>query len=132
MERINFYENLCKKALGCANSGDLSDDYDILYDFFVNNEETIAKFGFEVFFDPGRQLISFSCQDVDETSQTLLPPDARGLIPIKYLGYGNYSSLRHVASLGLTLKVEITSSYPKIDNPCVRRDDLNFIVRNLC
>ena len=86
MERISFYENLCKKALECANNGDLSADYDILYDFFVDNEETIAKFGFEEFFYPGRQLISFSCQDVDETSQTLLPPDTRGLIPIKYLG----------------------------------------------
>ena len=95
MERINFCENLCKKALECANNGDLSADYDILYDFFVDNEETIAKFGFKEFFDPGRQLISFSCQDVDETSQTLLPPDARGLIPIKCLGDGNclYSSV---------------------------------------
>ena len=44
MERINFYETLYKKALECANSGDLSDDYDILYDFFIGNEETIAKF----------------------------------------------------------------------------------------
>ena len=37
-----------------------------------------------------------------------------------------YSSLRYVALLALTLKVDITSIYPKIDNPCVRRDDLNF------
>ena len=35
-------------------------------------------------------------------------------------------SLRHVASLTLVLKVDITSIYPKIDNPCVCRDDLNF------
>ena len=165
----------------------MSDDYDILYDFFIDNEERIAKFGFEEFFDSERQLISFLSQDVDETSQTLLPPDARGLIPIKCLGDGNclyisvsmlligdnrlttelrlknvgslilnrekfgiakfqnyaaakgfeedvlhqlrkgvYSSLRHVASLALTLKVDITSIYPKIDNPCVRRDDLNL------
>ena len=187
MERINFYETLYKKALECANSGDLSDDYDILYDFFIDNEERIAKFGFEEFFDSERQLISFSNQDVDETSQTLLPPDARRLIPIKCLrddnclynsvsmlligdnristelrlknvgslilnrekfgiakfqnyaaakGFeeevlhqlrkGVYSSLRYVALLALTLKVDITSIYPKIDNPCVRRDDLNF------
>ena len=39
---------------------------------------------------------------------------------------GIYSSLRHVASLALTLKVDTTSIYPKVDNPCVRRDDLNF------
>ena len=89
MERINFYETLHKKALECANSGDLSDDYDILYDFFIDNEETIAKFGFEEFFDSERQLVSFSSQDVDKTSQTLQPPDARRLIPIKYLGDGN-------------------------------------------
>ena len=162
---------------------DLSDEYD----FFIDNGETIAKFGFEDFFDPERQLISFSSQDVDETSQTLRPPDARGLISIKCLGDGNclcnsasmlligdnrlstelrlknvgslllnrekfgiakfqnyaaakgfeedvlhqlwkgiYSSLRHVASLALTLKVDTTSIYPKVDNPCVRRDDLNF------
>ena len=37
-----------------------------------------------------------------------------------------YSSLRHVASLTLTLKVDITSMYPKKGNPCVHRDDLNF------
>ena len=165
----------------------MSDDYDILYDFFIDNEERIAKFGFEEFLDSERQLISFLSQDVDETSQTLLPPDARGLILIKCLGDGNclynsvsmlligdnrlstelrlknvgslilnrekfgiakfqnyaaakgfeedvlhqlrkgvYSSLRHVASLALTLKVDITSIYPKIDNPCVRRDDLNL------
>ena len=168
-----------------ANSGDLSDDYDILYDFFIDNEETIAKFGFEEFFDSQKQLISFSSQDIDQTSQTLLPPHARGLISIKCLGSclfnyvsmvligdnrlstelrlknvgsfilnrekfviakfqnyaaakgfeeyilhqlrnGVYSSLRHVALLALTLKVDITSIYPKIDNPCIRRDDLNF------
>ena len=187
MERMNFYETLYKKALECANSGDLSDDYDILYDFFIDNEETIAKFGFEEFFDSERQLISFSSQDIDETSQKLLPPEGRGLIPIKCLGDRNclynsvsmlligdnrlstesrlknvgslilnrekfgiakfqnyaaakgfeedvlhqlqkgvYSSLRHIASLVLTLKVDITSIYPKIDNPCVRRNDLNF------
>ena len=39
---------------------------------------------------------------------------------------GVYSSLRHVASLALTLKVDTTSIYPKIDNPCIRRDNLNF------
>ena len=176
-----------KLYIKSANSGDLSDDYDILYDFFIDNEETIAKFGFEEFFDSQRQLISFSSQDVDETSQTLLPPHARGLIPIKCLGDGNclynyvsmvligdnqlstelrlknvgslilsrekfvmakfqnyaaakgfeeyilhqlrngvYSSLRHVVLLALTLKVDITSIYSKIDNLCIRRDDLNF------
>ena len=67
MERINFYETLHKKALECANSGDLSDDYDISCDFFIDNEETITKFSFEEFFDPERQLISFLSQDVDET-----------------------------------------------------------------
>ena len=36
------------------------------------------------------------------------------------------SSLRHVRSLALTLKVDITSIYPKIDNPSVRWDDLNL------
>ena len=36
------------------------------------------------------------------------------------------SSLRHVRSLALTLKVDITSIYPKIDNPGVRWDDLNL------
>ena len=35
-------------------------------------------------------------------------------------------SLRHVASLTLALKVDITSIYPKVDNLCVCRDDLNF------
>ena len=89
MERTNFYEALYKKAFECANSGDLSDDYDVLYGFFIDNEETIAQFDFEEFFDSERQLISLSSQDVDETSQTLLPPDARGLIPIKCLGDGN-------------------------------------------
>ena len=59
-----------KLYIKSANSGDLSDDYDILYDFFIDNEETIAKFGFEEFFDSERQLISFSSQDVDETSDT--------------------------------------------------------------
>ena len=54
MERIYFYETLYEKALECANSGDLSDYYDILYDF------SIAKFGFEEFFESKRQ-------DVDET-----------------------------------------------------------------
>ena len=82
MERIYFYETSYEKALECANSGDLSDYYDILYDFFIDNEETIAKFGFEEFFESKRQ-------DADETWQTLLPPDARGLIPIKCLGDGN-------------------------------------------
>ena len=43
MERIYFYETLYEKALECANSGDLSDYYDILYDFFIDNEETIAS-----------------------------------------------------------------------------------------
>ena len=187
MERMNFYETLYKKAPECADSGDLSDDCDILNDFFIDNEETIAKFGFEELFDSERQLISFSSQDVDETSQILLPPEGRGLIHIKCLGDRNclynsvsmlligdnrlstelrlknvgslilnrekfgiakfqnyaaakgfeedvlhqlqkgvYSSLRHIASLVLTLKVDITSIYPKIDNPCVRRNDLNF------
>ena len=78
-----------KPYIKSANSGDLSDDYDILHDFFIDNEETIAKFGFEEFFDSQRKLISFSGQDVDETSQTLLPPHATRLIPIKCLGDGN-------------------------------------------
>ena len=39
MERIYFYETSYEKALECANSGDLSDYYDILYDFFIDNEE---------------------------------------------------------------------------------------------
>ena len=43
-------------------------------------------------------MISFSSEEVDETSQTLLPPDARGLMPIKYLGDGNclYNSVSMV------------------------------------
>ena len=53
--------------------------------FFIDNEETIAKFDLEEFFNSERQLISFLSQDVDETSQALLPPDARRLIPIKCL-----------------------------------------------
>ena len=51
--------------------------------FFIDNDETIAKFDLEEFFNSERQLISFLSQDVDETSQALLPPDARRLIPIK-------------------------------------------------
>ena len=51
--------------------------------FFIDNEETIAKFDLEEFFNSERQLISFLSQDVDEISQALLPPDARRLIPIK-------------------------------------------------
>ena len=43
----------------------------------------LVKFDFEEFFDSERLLISFSSKDVIETSQTMLPPDARGLIPIK-------------------------------------------------
>ena len=45
---------------------------------------------------------------------------------LNQLRKGVYSSLRHVASLALTQEVDITSIYPKTDNPCLRRDDLNF------
>ena len=47
------------------------------------------KFDFEEFFDFERQLITFLSQDVDEASQTLLPPDATDLMPIKCLGEDN-------------------------------------------
>ena len=89
MEKTSFHEILYKKALECVNSGDLSDEYDLLYGFFTDNEKTAAKFDSEEFFDCERQLISFSSQDVDETSQTLLPPDVRRLILIKCLGESN-------------------------------------------
>ena len=45
---------------------------------------------------------------------------------LNQLQKGVYSSLRHFATLALTLEVDITSVCFKIDNPCDRRDDLNF------
>ena len=68
METTNFYGVLYRKTLQCANSLDLSDDVNVLYDIFIVNEEKIAMSDFEEFFDSKRQLTSFSSQDVDETS----------------------------------------------------------------
>ena len=48
---------------------------------------------------------------------------------LNQLRKGVCSSFRHVASLALPLEVDITSIYLKIDNPCVRRHDLNFTLK---
>ena len=37
----------------------------ILYNFFIDNEETIAKFDFEEFFDSKRQLMRASSGEVE-------------------------------------------------------------------
>ena len=94
--REEHYRNLYLEAvlLLQESDADVSDKFDALFEFFIDNDSKIDAHNFRELLKQS-QNIDFSIFTIDKTSHFLLPPDAKGLFPIECTADGNclYNSM---------------------------------------